>query len=350
MLDEHDYDLARLIVDNAIDYAIFTMDADGTITRWSRGAERVLGYSRDEAIGMNFSVLFAPSDLEAGSDRQERLKALTEGRAEDTRWHLRKSGERFWANGVTMLIKGEGAALLKILRDETPAKLAEDQRTLLLNELNHRIKNTLAMVQSIAEQTLRSGAGGASARRNLVDRIVALSQAHNVLVEQNWAGADLSTIVRKAAAPHADPDRLALDGPEVRLSPHQAVAMSLVVHELGSNAVQHGALSAPSGRVDIVWNLAHDADGARHLTFLWRESGGPATRPPTTRGFGTRMIARALQEGAAGRAHLDFAAEGLRCTIVVPLAVAGEAVPLRVGAAADDEDLIRAARQSSRSL
>jgi PAS domain S-box-containing protein len=147
MLDQHDTELAQLIVDNAVDYAIFTLTPGGKITRWGRGAEKILGYSRAEAIGMDFTVLFSRSDREASIPDNELTVAAMKGRAEDTRWHLRKSGERFWANGVTMVIKGASPiALLKIMRDETPAKLAENQRVLLLNELNHRIKNTLTIV------------------------------------------------------------------------------------------------------------------------------------------------------------------------------------------------------------
>ena len=333
-LDEHDTELAQLIVDNAVDYAIFTMNREGQITRWGRGAEKILGYSRAEAIGMDFAALFSRSDREAGMSGAELDTAVIKGRAEDTRWHLRKSGERFWANGVTMVVNGsDPIVLLKIMRDETPAKFADNQRVLLLNELNHRIKNTLTIVQSIAEQTLRAGGDAAAARRSLIDRIMALSQAHNVLVEQNWAGADLLTIVRQAVAPH-DPTRTAvtIDGPEIRLSPSQAVSMSLIIHELGTNAVKYGALSTPMGTVNLSWNLAQNGLGARSLTFLWQETGGPTVHPPATRGFGSRMISRAMTENASGEARLEFPAEGARCVLVMPLSVAGEQDgPMQVG-------------------
>ncbi|AYV48582.1 histidine kinase [Caulobacter flavus] len=321
MLDSNDYELARLIVENARDYAIFTMDGEGQITRWSKGAENVLGYTHAEAVGMNFATLFTASDREAGSDKTELERALVLGRAEDTRWHLRRSGERFWANGVTMAIETPGSkGLLKILRDETPAKLAEDQRILLLNELNHRIKNTLAVIQSIAEQTLRTRSGDDQARRSLVDRIIAVSQAHDVLVEQNWAGADLAVIVRQALAPHRSGGALVtMDGPEVRLGSQQAVSMSLIVHELATNAIKYGALSTSAGQVAVSWNLAHDQCGARHLTFLWQERHGPSVSAPAQQGFGSRMIARAFHDGG-GQARLEFPPEGVRCVIVTPLA------------------------------
>lgn len=147
--------LAQAIVANALAYAIFTLDFEGTILSWSPGAEEVVGYTAQEAVGVSFSTIFVAADRVAGADRQELETAIAEGRAEDTRWHLRKDGERFWANGVTMRLAGQ-SVLLKVMRDETRAKLAEDQRVLLLNELNHRIKNTLATVQSIVDQSLRA--------------------------------------------------------------------------------------------------------------------------------------------------------------------------------------------------
>src|SRR5690606_34909745 len=123
-------------------------------------------------------------------------KALEDGRHEDSRWHLRKGGERFWANGLTLPLDHGEAVVMKVFRDETPLKRADDQRILLLNELNHRVKNSLATVQSVADQTLRSAGVDAGIRKDLIARIMALSSAHNVLVDRNWAGADLEAIVR----------------------------------------------------------------------------------------------------------------------------------------------------------
>jgi PAS domain S-box-containing protein len=312
--------LASLIVENALDYAIFTLDFEGRITSWSPGAERILGYADAEIVGLNMSVMFLPSDLAAGADRQELQTAIEAGRAEDTRWHRRKNGERFWANGVTMRVRG-APGLLKILRDETRAKLAEDQRVLLLNELNHRIKNTLATVQSIAEQTLRAGDVERGTREALTERLIALSHAHDMLVAQNWAGADLRTIIEQALAPHVHPGYRAfeIDGPPTRLSPQQAVAMSLALHELATNAVKYGALSTPNGRVSVTWNLFYDGHGARHMTLLWQETGGPAVATPRRSGFGSRLIARSFGQESGGEAAIEYLPDGVRCTINLPL-------------------------------
>ena len=325
-----DPELAALIVRNAVEYAIFTMDADGEITSWSPGAEALFGYSAAEALGMNGAVLFTESDRAAGSDMLELKKALETGRAEDSRWHLARGGRRFWGNGVCMRFDGNGGtALLKILRDETPTKLADEQRVLLLNELNHRVKNTLATVQSIAEQTLRAGQVEPQTRKILAERLIALSDAHDVLVRENWAGADLRSIIDGVVAAHQDDEqsRFQLDGPPVRLSPQQAVSVSLVLHELTTNALKHGSLTVAQGYAAITWNVAQDGADRRYMTLLWKEVGGPPVAPPRKSGFGTRLIERSFDADQAGQARLTYDAAGLRCSIDIELSSPDE-IPL----------------------
>ena len=334
--------VAELIVEHARDYAIFTLDLGGRITSWSKGAERIIGYTSDEAVSMNFAAIFTASDLAAGQDRLEVEKAWRDGRAEDSRWHVRKTGERFWANGVTTAFRdAEVQGLVKVIRDETRARLADEQRVLLLNELNHRINNTLVTVQSMVEQTLRATDVDRSVRENLTARLMALSDAHKLLVEQNWAGADLQTIVTQALAPYeqGNAPRLRTEGPAIRLSPRQAVSAALVLHELVTNAVKYGALSLPQGRVEVSWNLHLDEAGARHMTFLWEECGGPPVLSPSRQGFGSRLIARSFGEELGGEARIDFAPAGIRCTINLPLSVLAEQPILDVAAAANAEGL-----------
>ena len=194
--------LAAKIINHLKGYALVGVAEDGAITDWVADAEAITGYSREEAVGMNFSVLFTEPDRAAGAPRQEIDAALECGRYEDSRWHLRKDGGRFWGNGLALPFGENGAVVIKIFRDETNLRLADEQRLLLLNELNHRVKNTLATVQSVAEQTLRSAGVEPAVRNDLTDRLIALSRAHNVLVEQNWAGADLDVLVRDVIEPH----------------------------------------------------------------------------------------------------------------------------------------------------
>lgn len=322
--------VGALVIANAREYAILLMNEDGIIESWSPGAEAVFGYAAAEAVGRRPDFLFVPSDVAANTPARELETARAKGRAEDSRWHQRKSGERFWGNGVLMRIEGGEGGFVKIVRDETRAKLADEQRVLLLNELNHRIKNTLALVQSIAQQTLRDPAH-ADARAAFMSRLMALSAAHDVLVQQNWAAADMHSIVDQALAAHRGSGRgVEVDGPPVRVNPQQAVSLSLVLHELCTNAVKYGALSVPSGKVEVSWNTAVDGHGQRHMNLLWAESGGPAVAKPDRKGFGTRLLARTFGSESAGRANVDFRPEGLRCVVEMPLSHALESPKLGV--------------------
>ncbi|MEH6663444.1 MAG: HWE histidine kinase domain-containing protein [Brevundimonas sp.] len=315
-----DVTLARLIIDNVRSHGIIGLTSDGRITAWAAGAEAITGYSREEALGMDFADLFTPADQAADMPGLEIRTALQEGRAEDSRWHRRKDGALFWGNGVTVDLGADGV-LAKIFRDETAAKKAEEQRILLLNELNHRVKNTLATVQSVAEQGLRSAGVDRSVRQDLANRLIALSQAHNVLVNENWAGADLRTLICEVLAPYErSPSPIRLEGPAVRLHPSQAVSVSLACHELATNAGKYGALSSPEGRVQLDWNVAHNGGGARFLTLLWRESGGPPVTAPGHEGFGVRLIRQTFRTGEGGRARIEFAPEGVRCSLFLALA------------------------------
>lgn len=210
--------------------------------------------------------------------------------------------------------------LVKIFRDETPAKKAEEQRVLLLNELNHRVKNTLATVQSVVEQTLRAAQVVGDVRADLSERIQALARAHNVLVDQNWAGADLDVLVRDVTRPYdREPSPFRLDGPAIRLHPSQAVTLSLALHELAKNAAKYGALSVATGQVQLSWNLAHNGAGQRFLTMLWEEADGPEVKTPARSGFGSRLIRQTFGDNEGGRASLEFAVSGVRCAMSLQL-------------------------------
>jgi PAS domain S-box-containing protein len=193
----------------------------------------------------------------------------------------------------------------------------EEHLRLMVNELNHRVKNTLATVQSIIAHTLRSADAPERLRDTLTSRIVALSRAHDVLTDEQWAGANLGEIAAHAAAPYraaGGEERFRLDGPDVRLPPKTAIAVALAFHELATNAAKYGALSSHGGRVDLKW-VMHPAGEDQRLTITWRESGGPPVRPPTRRGFGTRLIERGLASDLNGAVRLDYPPHGVVCTI-----------------------------------
>jgi PAS domain S-box-containing protein len=192
-----------------------------------------------------------------------------------------------------------------------------ERMRLMVNELNHRVKNTLATVQAIAALTLRGEALPESVRESLTSRILALSKAHDVLTDTQWSGADLREIAALAGVPFQSGDReqrIKVHGPPVRLPPKTAIAVALAFHELATNAAKYGALSTPAGRVELHWREQH-VEGQLGLRIVWRESGGPPVRPPTQTGFGTRLMQRGLAADLNGRVVIDYRPDGVVCTI-----------------------------------
>lgn len=212
---------------------------------------------------------------------------------------------------------------VQISLDITERKRGEEQRKLLVNELNHRVKNTLAVVQAIASQTLRSANDIAEAERSLTGRLVSLAKAHDILTQENWSGADLRELLTASLSPHAGLERFRLDGPPARLPPSLALSLSMAVHELTTNAIKYGALSNAGGTVSILWTVEPRPAGW-HLRIEWREHGGPEVAPLKRKGFGTRMLERLLDSEPGGSARLAFDRPGLVCVMEVDLVDRGK--------------------------
>ena len=225
------------------------------------------------------------------------------------RWARSRAFPRFDDKGDICLWYGS-------TEDIHERKVAEEHQRLLINELNHRVKNTLASVQAIAFQTLRGEVPLAEARARFEARLMALSAAHNLLTEENWGGASLERVVGDATEHLAGGSaRFDVAGEAIRLAPRAALALAMALHELGTNAAKYGALSVEGGRVSIAWSLVGD-----RLRLEWRESGGPPVEAPERRGFGSRLIERGLEADLGGGAALHFDPGGLRCEIHASLA------------------------------
>ncbi len=217
---------------------------------------------------------------------------------------------RQWAQGEI--------AFIRSLADRTHQAIArvdaEEQQRLLNHELSHRLKNTLAVVQAISDQTLRQSADPL-AMAAFRERLRALGAAHDVLMNQSWSSARLQTLAEEALALHANATRLRFSGPHVQLGPRAALALSLLLHELATNALKYGALSTSDGVVDLDWRIdLTDGDPTLHVN--WRESGGPAVAPPARRGFGSRLIGMGL---GSGTSEIDFAPDGLVARFIAPM-------------------------------
>lgn len=211
-----------------------------------------------------------------------------------------------------------GEAKLKVML--ASEKVAAEHQRLLIDELNHRVKNTLATVQSIAAQTLRNAESSEHARDALEQRLLALSRAHDVLTRENWDGANLLEVVTQAIAPFRDRDGMffRVEGPDVRLNPRMSLAMAMALQELATNAVKYGALSIATGQVRISWSI-EAAEGDALLNFRWQEHDGPLVAMPKRRGFGSRLVERSLARDLDGRVEISFEPSGVICRIEAPL-------------------------------
>jgi PAS domain S-box-containing protein len=212
--------------------------------------------------------------------------------------------------------RGQFRGYIGIAMDVTETKAAEARQRLLINELNHRVKNTLASIQSIVRQTLRPDETPVQVRERLIDRLLAMSAAHDVLTRESWEGAGLEEIVLQGLAPFVDEQdagRIAISGPSLRVGASTALSLALAVHELATNAAKYGALSTLDGKVVIAWD--HDDGG--HAVLSWTERDGPPVRPPSRKGFGTRLLDRGLSADLGGQPKLAFDIEGVRA--VLPL-------------------------------
>jgi PAS domain S-box-containing protein len=232
---------------------------------------------------------------------------------------MRPDGGVTWIFTTANIVRVDGKPVRMVGAsvDITDRKQIEQQRDLLVAELSHRVKNTLATVISIARQSFTKSRSLEEVRQSFDGRIRALAHTHGRLADTNWAGVSFATIVADELKPyrHEDGSNIRLSGPEVAFSPRSAVVIGMALHELATNAAKYGALSTKSGVVDVIWDRGPAGNG---LDIIWTESGGPPVNPPKVSGFGRVMIERALSSDLGGKVNLDFAPEGLRCRIELP--------------------------------
>ena len=227
------------------------------------------------------------------------------------------AGERRWIAARGMLLTrrdGSALSMAGFVTDISARKDAEEHRMLLAGELTHRVKNTLATVGAVVNQSLRTATSLADARDVIGSRISNLATAHDLLIRDEIEGAAIGDIVRRSLLTFDDGtgQLFAIDGPEIRLDPSVTLALSMALHELATNAAKYGALSVPGGHVAIKWHLAGGEDGHRDFGFLWQEAGGPPVQPPTRAGFGSRMIDRLMTKHMRGTAKTTYDPEGVR--------------------------------------
>lgn len=210
---------------------------------------------------------------------------------------------------------------LGIIVDITEQKQSEEQRTLLTRELEHRIKNTLAMVSAIINQTFRSAGSLPEIQERLNGRVLALQEAHELLTKNHWRSTPIRSVIEHALLPHwSGEGRFTISGPDFDVAAKRAFSMTLALHELATNAVKYGALSGDRGLVDLDWKIEQQAD-VPMFRLTWREIGGPPVPTPVTPGFGTKLIQAIFAGELDGKATFEFRPDGLECQLLTRLEI-----------------------------
>lgn len=295
------------------DDAIISKNLDGIITSWNKGAELIFGYLAEEVIGKSIKILI-PADHQSEEDTIiERIRSGQRIEHYET-VRQRKYGGLVDISLTVSPIKdrqGKIVGASKIARDITERKRDETQIAMLASEAEHRVKNVLATVQATIHLTQADTPE--LLKQAIEGRIQALANVHALFVKSRWAGAELRSLVMQEILPYSERNekRIKVDGPPLFLETSTAQTMAVAVHELTTNAAKYGALSVPKGRVEIAWT--HKP--GKPLVLRWSETGGPPVKPPTRKGFGTRVMEAMVQSQLSGKIRFNWRSEGLVCEI-----------------------------------
>ena len=294
------------------DDVIISKNLDGIIISWNKGAERVFGYTAEEAIGQPITIVI-PEDRH--DEERQILTRIRRGERIDQfeTVRRRKHGSLIAVSLTVSPVRdaeGKIVGASKIARDITEQRRSQEQIATLAREAEHRSKNLLATVQATVHLSQSETPDGL--KHAIEGRIQALANVHSLFVQSRWIGAELSTIAWQELTPYMQnkESRLSIEGPQVLLEPSSAQAIAATLHELATNAAKYGALSATEGQIELKWS--HTADGL--LILLWTETGGPPVKTPTRQGFGGRVI-KSMIEQLKGRTRFDWRPEGLVCEI-----------------------------------
>jgi PAS domain S-box-containing protein len=282
------------------------------------------GYDRKDVLGQSFDALMVRG---ATADALARVQAAFDGTSDDDPviHYRRKDSSAFWASiYVSPVRNGSGDVQQYFVSfiDLTKHKEEHARALMLIDELNHRVKNTLQAVQSIVVEAFRKGSESAVIRESIESRVYALSRSHDLLMSEDWEGAGLRELVAVALEPFTNAEerseRVRISGDNIHLSPRTTLALGVAFHELATNAVKFGAFSTAAGSILVRWITQPTPDGPR-LNINWRENGGPPVAPPVRKGFGTRVIEQGLAAEMDGTVVLDFPVDGVTCTINIPM-------------------------------
>jgi PAS domain S-box-containing protein len=301
---------------------IAEVDAEGRFLRVNEAFSSIAGYTRDELATRTFHDLTHPDDTQADRLSFARQCIGEIDRYESEKRYVRKDGSIVWVQVISSTVgaaEGGFGHGVRVILDITDRKDSERRQRLLLDELNHRVKNTLATVQSLAAHTARGCTTADQFRARFEPRLIALSKAHDRLTRNHWEGASLKEIVEDELSAHGEPgERTTATGPDVILPPRMSLSLSMALHELATNASKHGSLSSPTGKVAVTWQVEREGPELPAISISWAESGGPSVQASLETGFGSRLL-RVTAKELNGEMVANFAEEGLQWGLRFPL-------------------------------
>ena len=328
---------ARLaaIVDSSFD-AIIGKNLNSVITDWNRAAERLFGYTADEAIGQSILMLIPEGLRGEEADIIERVRRGEQISSYETT-RRRKDGTYISVSITVSPIRDGNGKIIgasKIARDITSAKENERRIRLLMREVNHRVKNQFAVILSLIRETSRRATDPREFEEQIRDRIMALSRSHDLLVTSEWSGASLLDLLQEHLKPFGHDEQISLAGPLVTLQPNAVQHLGMAFHELGTNSSKFGALATESGRIAINWQIVTSAEGRREFQIVWEETSAALPEDAEPRkGFGSVVLQRVTPQSLSGTAVLERTpghvrwslAAPVESTLVLPLSERGQA-------------------------
>ena len=299
--------------------AIISHDLEGKISSWNAGATKIYGYTASEMIGQPMSTLLDDTQID---EWPQNLARLRQGEpVTDIDISRVTKGDRVVYVSLTISPMRDSQGVIigasAVARDISTRKIAENQTKLLMAELDHRVKNILAVVSSVVTQTLRAGGTLEAARGEIEGRIQAISRAHGLLTELGGVESSLLELVSAELLPFMQGQNVVISGPEVMLTSRTNLSLALAIHELTTNSAKYGALSTEAGHLEVTWRVI-GVNSTSELEIMWLESGGPPVVPPARRGFGTKLIELSLVRGLGAKVERKFLESGVRCEILVP--------------------------------
>jgi PAS domain S-box-containing protein len=306
----------RLILETALD-AVIVMRSDGTVADWNERATETFGWTRHDVIGKNMANLIIPPRYrEAHRDGLALFLTAGTGPVLQKRIEIsaiRKSGEEFPVElSISPLVDDAVFLFVGCVRDITERKQAEEHQKLLLEELNHRAKNILSTVSGIASRTAKTSASVDEFSEKFSARLQSLGRAHTILTAASWQTTSLADLAKEILSPHRHYEgvQFEMDGPPLQLTPKEALAITMILHELATNAIKYGALSTSQGKISVGWTETNAGSGPT-VHLHWHESGLTGVSPPRRAGFGSKLIEASTRHELGGDVAVDYRPDGV---------------------------------------